>query len=449
MTASTAESPLPSRLPPGAVIAQRYRIDSVLAEGGMGIVYRGWHLTLCQPIAIKVVRPELLSNAEAVSRFLNEARAVASLRAVNVAQVLDVGRIRGDTLYMVMEYLDGRDLRATLDEDGALPLGRAADYLVQACTAMQEVHALGIVHRDLKPENLFVANLPDGRQVLKIIDFGISKRLDDTGRSFTQPDRSLGSPQYMAPEQVSTPDHVDSRADIWSFGVVLFEMLTNSVPFRAHSITATCARVLCGEPNSLRQLRPELPEEIYAILQCCLAKNPADRFQTMEELAEALRPFATSTQLRQSRPSFRLVLNSDVDVPREERPSERTPAPAVGSAMSRTPVPATRRFWPTAGAFALAAAATVITLNWPRFEQSSPAFAAATESGTAAVGEAYKDVGAFVKSASSRVAHPCVSLNTNSGSDGKRQDDAGAPSGRVGAFVHSQLTAVCERHLTD
>jgi eukaryotic-like serine/threonine-protein kinase len=284
----------PSQFPPGAVIAQRYRIDSVIAEGGMGIVYRGWHLTLDQPIAIKVVRPEYVDNPEAVARFLNEARAVAALRAVNVAQVLDVGRIRGGVLYMVMEYLEGSDLRDVLDRDGAFSLERAVDCVRQACAAMHEAHGAGIVHRDLKPENLFLARLPDGREVLKVIDFGISKRPSvASARSFTEAGRSLGSPHYMAPEQISTPEAVDGRADVWSLGVVLFELLTNALPYDADTVAATCAKVLCGEPASLAELRPDLAPEFVAIVNKCLSKDREQRFATVDELSEALEPFGS------------------------------------------------------------------------------------------------------------------------------------------------------------
>ena len=439
MSALNTDEQVPSRLPAGAVIAQRYRIDSVLAEGGMGIIYRGWHLTLCQPIAIKVVRPELLKNAEAVSRFLNEARAMASLHSVNVAQVLDVGRIRGDTLYMVLEYLEGQDLRTLLDSEGALPLGRAADYVMQACAAMQEVHALGIIHRDLKPENLFLANVKDGRKVLKVIDFGISKRLDENeSRSFTEPDRSLGSPQYMPPEQISTPDHVDGRADIWSLGVVLFELLTNALPFKAHNMTATCARVLCGEPNSLRQLRPDLPEELYAIVRRCLEKNPKDRFADMAALAQALAPYADSTHARQSQPSLHLALL-------DERHSERTPAPAVESLIPR---PRQHRGFPAFAAFTAAAAATMLTLNWPRIHESSPAVAAAATSGRQALSSVYE-----VAARSARwVTHPCATLRASASASrngGQVDADTSAASSGLGRRLHDQLAAVCRSDVAD
>jgi serine/threonine-protein kinase len=302
-SSSSTRDKTPSQFPPGSVIAQRYRVDGVIAEGGMGIVYRGWHLTLDQPIAIKVVRPEYVDNPEAASRFLNEARAVAGLRAVNVAQVLDVGRIRGGVLYMVMEYLEGSDLRDVLDRSGRFTLERAVDCVRQACAAMHEAHGVGIIHRDLKPENLFLSRLPDGREILKVIDFGVSKRASvGNGRSFTEAGRSLGSPHYMAPEQISTPEAVDPRADVWSLGVVLFELLTHSLPFDADGVATTCAQVLCAEPASLGALRPELPREVVAIVERCLVKDRDQRISSVALLSEALEPFGTPQ--RTSRSSF-------------------------------------------------------------------------------------------------------------------------------------------------
>ncbi len=353
MTYSSARNQTPSVLPEGSVIAQRYRIDSVLAEGGMGIVYRGWHLNLEQPIAIKVIRPEYVGNAEATARFLNEARAVATLRAVNVAQVLDVGRINGGTLYMVLEYLEGRDLRSVLQQEGALPVARAISFIAQACAAMHDAHAVGIVHRDLKPENLFAATLSDGRELLKVIDFGISKRLaSHDGRSFTEAGRSLGSPHYMAPEQIASPDSVDARADIWSLGVVLFELLSNVLPFDGSSPATTCAKVLCGEPRSLSELRADLSPDLLSIVDRCLKKDPAERFASAAELAEDLEALGYSETPRGSglriRPlvarraeyatdldiEVQFDLTSDTDLAPAPTPKPRSARQAFGRSMA-------------------------------------------------------------------------------------------------------------------
>lgn len=292
MNMVAAYSEMPEHIPQGAIIGQRFRIDGVIAEGGMGVVYKGWHLVLEHPIAIKVMRAEYARHPQAVARFLNEARASAQLRGIHMTRVLDIGRIENGPPFMVLEYLDGQDLRSVLNGHGPLPVARAVRYIIQACEAVAEAHARGIVHRDLKPENLFSSQSSEGREILKVIDFGISKRLDSGARSFTIENQSLGSPQYMAPEQMSTPSQVDWRADVWSLGVVLFELLTKSVPFSGETFQVICVKVLRDEPESLKALRPDVPPAIENIIMRCLEKDPANRYSSVKELALALEPFA-------------------------------------------------------------------------------------------------------------------------------------------------------------
>ncbi|MGC4064645.1 MAG: protein kinase [Polyangiaceae bacterium] len=281
----------------GTVIGRKYRIDEVVAEGGMGIVYRGWHLVLELPIAIKVVRPEYVNHVDVVSLFVTEARANAQLRGLHVAHVLDMGRVENGPPFMVLEYLDGRDLRAVLTAEGPLSIWRAADYLVQACDGVAEAHARGIVHRDLKPENLFLARTPDRGEVLKVIDFGISKAPAYSKRNSQLRNEGLGSPHYMAPEQISSPENVDGRSDVWSLGVVLFELLTNDTPFRGETVESTCVQVLYHEPGSVRALRPDIPEGLDEIIARCLKKRPDERFQSVRELAAALEPYLSEPEI--------------------------------------------------------------------------------------------------------------------------------------------------------
>jgi eukaryotic-like serine/threonine-protein kinase len=327
-TAATARSATsPERIPPGTIIGHRYRVDEFIAEGGMGIVYRGWHLALEQPVAIKVVLAEYADHPLVVDRFLSEARLMAQMRGTHVARVLDTGYLESGSPYLVLEYLVGRDLRAVLRADGPLPLGRAVEYVLQACEAVAEAHGLGIVHRDLKPDNLFLTQLPDGTEVLKVIDFGISMRLD-AEVCLTLQAQGLGSPQYMAPEQIASPDTVDARADIWSLGVVLFELLTNAVPFNAETTDLTCYRILTEEPIPLASLRPDLPPELEALLGRCLCKCRDDRYASVQEFAEALLPFAPEPCIESVR-RVRCIFSSlhpqrgqvlPVDVHREEDP---------------------------------------------------------------------------------------------------------------------------------
>jgi serine/threonine-protein kinase len=299
----------------GTVLGRKYRIDGLIAEGGMGIVYRGWHVVLEQVIAIKVLRPEHARQPLGVARFLNEARSMAQLRGIHAARVLDIGHMDGGSPYMVLEYLDGRDLRAVLDEDGPLPLERAIGYLLQACEGLAEAHGLGMVHRDLKPENLFVARLPGHTEVVKLIDFGISKRV----ATDTLQGQSLGSPEYMAPEQMGFPDRVDARADVWSLGILLFELLTGTTPFAADSLTQVCHRVLCQAPTSLRSLRGDLPRELENVLAHCLSKPVDERFANVQELAEALAPFASEPGVESAR-RVRRILDTFAAQPDEPLP---------------------------------------------------------------------------------------------------------------------------------
>jgi len=282
---SPPEDPSPTK-PKRRVIAKRYRIDQLLAEGGMALVYRGWHLPLDEPIAIKILKQEYAANEEAVTRFLQEARAGALLRGKNVAQVLDIGRLESGPPFMVTELLQGRDLQELLDGRGRLPVSTTLRLVKDICSAVAEIHQSGIVHRDLKPANIFVARDGNGEPLIKLLDFGIAKRLD--GRDLNDTKNSLGSPHYMAPEQIVSAEAVDVQADIWSLGIVLFELLTGRVPFDAATVPAQCAQVLqapCPPPS---EFAPEIPAALDAVILRCLEKEPQARFSSALELREAL-----------------------------------------------------------------------------------------------------------------------------------------------------------------
>jgi serine/threonine-protein kinase len=282
---------------PGDVLAGKYRVERVLGAGGMGVVVAAYHVKLEEKVALKFLRPEALVNAEAMMRFDREARAAAKIKSEHVARVIDVGSLPSGAPYMVMEYLEGSDLSAWLRQYGPLPIGQAIEFVLQACVAVADAHALGIVHRDLKPSNLFCVRRSDGELMIKVLDFGISKLLDDGARGIaaTKTSAMMGSPLYMSPEQMRSARDVDARTDIWSTGVVLFELLAGRTPFFSDSVTELAIQVATERDPDVCALRRDVPAELGAVIARCLAKEPDERYQNMAELSVALLPFAPST----------------------------------------------------------------------------------------------------------------------------------------------------------
>jgi eukaryotic-like serine/threonine-protein kinase len=278
----------------GSVVADKYRIERVIGEGGMGIVFAAVHLELDHRVALKIVRDELTEHDEAVERMLREARNSARLRSEHVARVLDVSRLASGAPYIVMEFLEGEDLASHLARYQRLASAEAVTFLLQVCEAVAEAHAADIVHRDLKPENLFLTTRADGAEIVKVLDFGVSKHLSrEPEARLTNPRKVLGSPDYMAPEQMRANAPNDVRADIWSLGAVLYELLTGRRPFEAEGIPAICARVLDEEPTPPQSLVEAIPAGLEAVVLRCLRKNPNDRYQRVAELAAALAPFGS------------------------------------------------------------------------------------------------------------------------------------------------------------
>ncbi len=281
----------------GDVIAGKYRLERLIGEGGMGKVVVARHLELDELVAIKFLLPDALANSEAVMRFAREARASVKIRSEHVARTLDVGKLDNGTPYMVMEYLEGADLGARLRAAGPLPIEQAVDFTLQACQALADAHAIGIIHRDIKPSNLFVIRKTDGTESVKVLDFGISKVTgavaggSDMGMTRTQ--TLMGSPLYMSPEQMASSKNVSASSDIWALGVTLFELLTGVTPFTGESITELCSKVLTQRTPPVREWRPELPNELQAVVARCLEKEPAQRYPNVAELAVALMPFGS------------------------------------------------------------------------------------------------------------------------------------------------------------
>jgi serine/threonine-protein kinase len=279
----------------GDVLAGKYRVERVLGIGGMGVVVAAHHIQLDEKVALKFLLPEALGNSEAVSRFAREARAAVKIKSEHVARVSDVGTLPSGAPYMVMEYLDGGDLAAWILERGPLPIEQAVEFVLQACEAIAEAHALGIVHRDLKPANLFCVRRADGRLSVKVLDFGISKMSQFGGSgpsAVTQATALMGSPLYMSPEQMRSAKEVNSQTDIWALGIVLFELFTGKPPFLGESLPELFYRVSSQPPPSIRGFRPEVPAGLELVILRCLEKDRQQRYPNVAELALALLPFA-------------------------------------------------------------------------------------------------------------------------------------------------------------
>jgi serine/threonine-protein kinase len=339
-------------LNPGDVLAGKYRIERVLGQGGMGVVVSAHHLHLDERIAIKFLLPEALQNAEAVARFSREARAAVKIKSEHVARVVDVGTLDTGSPYMVMEYLHGQDLGALVQQRGGLPIEEAVEYVLQACEAIAEAHALGIIHRDLKPQNLFLAHRADGSPCVKVLDFGISKITSygsgsgsGSDMSMTKTTAVMGSPLYMSPEQMTSSRDVDARTDIWALGAILHELLTGRVPFLADTVPQLCAMILQSSAPPLRNFRPDAPEALQNVLLRCLEKDPGRRFRNVAEFAAALLPFAPrGGRLSVERVSRVLsaagLSNSAVELPPSAAPSQHVTHAAWGQTIStRSPMP--------------------------------------------------------------------------------------------------------------
>jgi serine/threonine-protein kinase len=276
---------------PGEILDGKYRIDRSIGIGGMGEVLAATHTKLGKQVAIKVVRAETMHIPGIAERFLREARAASRLRSEHVGQVSDVGELPTGQPYMVMELLDGDDLGNIIDRHGPLSAEVATDYLLQACEALSEAHALGMIHRDIKPANLFVTERRDGTKSVKVLDFGIATAAHGEVSGLTEMDALLGSPQYMSPEQLRSAKIVDARSDIWSLGVTLYELVSQRLPFDGPTFTSLAIKIATEPYTPLADAAPALA----AVIDRCLMKDPAKRFADVSELASALARLAGRT----------------------------------------------------------------------------------------------------------------------------------------------------------
>ena len=364
-------------LTPGSVILGKYRIDEILGQGGMGIVARAHHLDLDQAVAIKCLKSEMVARQEVVQRFSREAQASVRLKSEHVCHVFDVGRLPGGAPFIVMEFLQGTDLEELMEQHGVHSAGVAVDLVLQACAALAEAHSLGIVHRDIKPANLFVTTGLDGRWLLKVLDFGISKAVS-TDSALTQAQAILGTPAYMAPEQIRSSRDAEPRSDMWSLGVVLYELLAGKRPFDGSGFSEVVLKVV-AEP--LPRPTVPLPDGLAQIVDRCLQKDPQQRYQSVAHLAEALCPYAGDalTATRIAATAYRVLgyerpgaaTRSHVSEHSNQR-SLSTLRSSAGEALGR---PLRERRWiasATGAALAAAAALLLVLVNGDGSREESP-----------------------------------------------------------------------------
>jgi len=359
----------PDVFEPGDVLGGKYRVVRALGEGGMAVVLEAVHIKLGHKVALKVMRERLAKNDAVVSRFEREGRALSKLRSANVVRVFDVDATPAGAPFLVMEYLEGGDVEVELRRRGALPIGEAIAYVLQACGAMQEAHALGIVHRDLKPTNLFLAQEGTTR-VLKVLDFGIAidAPVADEVR-LTRTETVMGTPLYMAPEQFRSARDVDARADIWALGATLYELLTGVPPFTGSATTIGVA-IVNDDVRPIEALRADVPPGLGNVVRRALEKDRERRFQTVQAFGDALRPFGEGVviAMRSSAHSVHpdtdhaadtlLAASDGLPVVTATRPM----SPATGGAVTHDPTTArtpgrSTRWWPLAALTLLLGAA--------------------------------------------------------------------------------------------
>lgn len=273
----------------GQTLADKYRIEELINEGGMGAVYRGTHILMDKTVAVKVLHPALAADDKIVARFSREARAASRISHPHALNVTDFGESGNGIVFLVMEYLKGETLKEVIHNQGPMPVERVIEIIRQICGALEAAHAEGVVHRDLKSDNIMLVDVGTGDWA-KVLDFGIAKITEKVGQdpALTAPNLIIGTPQYMSPEQCSQAAEIDSRSDIYSLGVILYEMLVGHVPFTGESPTAIMMKHLQEPPPSVLEERQDLPSAVGRVVTRAMAKRPEDRFQTVSELSDQL-----------------------------------------------------------------------------------------------------------------------------------------------------------------
>lgn len=271
------------------VFEGKYRLDERLGGGGMGTVYRATHLLIDRPVAIKVLSQRFVGDSTAKQRFRREARAAGRMHHPNAVSVTDFGATADGYLYIVMELLEGETLRDLLAREAPLDIARAVSIMLQTCAAVGAAHDAGLIHRDLKPANIFIEQRANTPSVIKVLDFGVAKfaveeQADDDYQTLTQVGAIIGTPRYMSPEQCSGSGGVSTASDVYSLGIILYEMLSGMVPFTAETPLAIALRHVSHAPRPLHEIAPSVPQKLEAIAHKALAKLPSDRFADANEM---------------------------------------------------------------------------------------------------------------------------------------------------------------------
>jgi eukaryotic-like serine/threonine-protein kinase len=319
------------QLRPGSVLIGKYEIVRPIGRGGFGLVYEARHLGLGTGVAVKILNSEARQNPKTIARFRQEAWTAARIASENVVRVTDIDVLDDGTPFLVMELLVGRDLDRELKIRGRLPSREAVDYLLQAASGIREAHRQGIVHRDLKTSNLFLVDEPGGRRV-KVLDFGLSKIV--AALSMTATNTSLGTPHYESPEQLRSAKSADARSDIWSLGVITYQLLSGRLPFRGETAAELIVQIVGTEPAELGLVAPDVPAGLCLAVTRALQKKPEHRFESVDEFAAAMAPFgsphlAAAISARRPEASGHAVqpgpsstfLDSSQDTPPERRSS--------------------------------------------------------------------------------------------------------------------------------
>jgi eukaryotic-like serine/threonine-protein kinase len=286
---------MPESFQLGDTIADKYHVEDVLGEGGMGVVLAAVDTQLDRPVAVKILSSKHAQNTQVFERFVQEARVAAKLESEHVVRIFDVGTLPDGRPFIVMEKLRGADLGQVLESEHRLAVQDAVGFVIEAAEGVAEAHLCGIVHRDLKPANLFLARMPDGTSRIKVVDFGVSKMAarGETSLSLTATSLVLGSPLYMSPEQLRSPRDVDARADIWALGTILHELITGEPPFLAESIAELSAKILLESlPPPDTRMNTPLPGGLGDVVRKALAKDRDARYASVAELVVALAPYA-------------------------------------------------------------------------------------------------------------------------------------------------------------